>query len=227
MLDRARNALDLFKELCSNNPKNIYWENLNPLRQGTVFPHNRMYREALRRMVGPEELLALRRAPLHFLISAYPAWLRGRLGTIVGMSLYGLEQTLRQPIEPTWPIRAGFQPVVARPSECDTTEDFVELVIAASCVPPVLTGGRYGNYTVLDGGLISDVPIGLAEDQPGNTLVLLSRRYDRAMPAREGVTWVQPSNRIKIDKFDYANPDGLQETFDLGFKDGQRFAGGP
>jgi hypothetical protein len=38
------------------------------------------------------------------------------------------------------------------------------------------------------------------------------------------MTYVQPSKQIKIDKFDYANPDGLQETFDIGLTDGIRFA---
>jgi hypothetical protein len=34
---------------------------------------------------------------------------------------------------------------------------------------------------------------------------------------------VQPSEPIKIDKFDYANPEGLQETFNLGLRDGREF----
>ena len=34
---------------------------------------------------------------------------------------------------------------------------------------------------------------------------------------------MQPSRQIKIDKFDYANPDGLQETFELGLDDGRKF----
>jgi hypothetical protein len=35
---------------------------------------------------------------------------------------------------------------------------------------------------------------------------------------------VQPSEPIRIDKFDYANPVGLQETYNLGLKDGAQFA---
>ena len=64
----------------------------------------------------------------------------------------------------------------------------------------------------------------LAADQPGRTLVLLSKRYGRALPARPGVTYLQPSAPIRIDKFDYANPEGLQEAYDLGFADGRRAA---
>jgi hypothetical protein len=35
---------------------------------------------------------------------------------------------------------------------------------------------------------------------------------------------VQPSQPIRIDKFDYANPDALQETYDQGLEDGAQFA---
>jgi len=95
--------------------------------------------------------------------------------------------------------------------------------LAASCVPPVLPEGRFGDRNVLDGGLIENIPVRLADDEPGETLVLLSRRYERRLPASARITWVQPSVPIKIDKFDYANPEGLQETFELGIADGKRF----
>jgi predicted patatin/cPLA2 family phospholipase len=77
---------------------------------------------------------------------------------------------------------------------------------------------------VLDGGLIENIPVRLAADQPGETLVLLSRKYERKLPEADRVTWVQPSKPITIDKFDYANPDGLQETFELGLEDGRAFS---
>ena len=52
---------------------------------------------------------------------------------------------------------------------------------------------------------------------------LASQRYDHELPSTDTVTWVQPSKPIRIDKFDYANPDGLQETFELGLQDGRKF----
>ena len=58
----------------------------------------------------------------------------------------------------------------------------------------------------------------------GRTLVLLSKRYHRSMPDHPQRIYVQPSAPIRIDKFDYANPQGLQETYDLGVEDGRAFA---
>lgn len=224
ILNRSWDALELFKDMTGRNPANIHWQNFHPFRKAPVLPHARMYREALHVLVGPDDLPALKRTPIHFLMSGSPNWVRGRASTIIGFSIYALEQTLLNPIHPTWPKRAGYRPLVGRVADCETTEELVDLILAASCIPPVLPGGRHGDEPVLDGGLIDNVPIELADDQPGETLVLMSQRYETLPRERRGMTYVQPSETIKIDKFDYANPDGLQETFELGLEDGARFA---
>lgn len=224
ILDRSFDALELFKDMTGKNPANIHWQNLHPRRRAPVLPHARMYREALRVLMQPEDLPELKRSKVHFLMSGSPSWVRGRASTFLGFSIYALEQTLLNPIHPTWPKRAGYRPLVGRVADCNTLDELVELILAASCIPPVLPGGRHRDEPVLDGGLIDNVPIELADDQPGDTLVLMSQRYENTPRKRPGMTYVQPSKTIKIDKFDYANPDGLQETFELGLHDGTRFA---
>ncbi|MEM8605958.1 MAG: patatin-like phospholipase family protein [Myxococcota bacterium] len=224
ILDRSFDALELFKDMTGKNPANIHWQNLHPRRRAPVLPHARMYREALRVLMQPEDLPELKRSTVHFLMSGSPSWVRGRASMFLGFSIYALEQTLLNPIHPTWPKRAGYRPLVGRVADCNTLDELVELILAASCIPPVLPGGRHRDEPVLDGGLIDNVPIELADDQPGDTLVLMSQRYENTPRKRPGMTYVQPSKTIKIDKFDYANPDGLQETFELGLHDGARFA---
>jgi hypothetical protein len=224
VLDRAEDALDLFKDLTAKNPRNIHWNNVSPLSQGTILPHPQMYREALRKFVGPADLRTLKTASVHFLMSGYPAWLRGAFGTAAAFVIYGVENLIRgDTIHPSWPAKAGFRPLVGRVADCRTPEEYVDMVLAASCIPPILPEGRFGNSRVLDGGFIEHIPVRLAADQPGQTLALLSQRYERTLPTDKGVTWVQPSRPIEIDKFDYANPAGLQETFDLGLQDGRAF----
>ncbi|MEM7434392.1 MAG: patatin-like phospholipase family protein [Myxococcota bacterium] len=224
VLDRSRDALDLFKEMTRENPANIHWRNINPFRDAPLLPHARMYREALRVLVDPSDLPALKRIPVHFLMSGSPQWVRGRASTVLGFSIYALEQTLLNPIHSRWPARAGYRPLVGRVADCETLDELVEMILAASCIPPVLPGGRHRDEPVLDGGLIDNVPTLLAEDQPGETLVLMSQRYETKLPVRPSTTYVQPSRTITIDKFDYANPEGLQATFELGVEDGVRFA---
>ena len=224
VLDRSQDALSLFQGITARNPSNVHWSNLHPSRKGSLFPHARMYREALDAFIAKDDLAKIQRSSVHFLMSSYPRWLRGVLGGITALSIYTLEKTLRNdPLHPRWPARLGFQPLVGRAADCQTHEDYIDLVLAASCVPPVLPEGRFGDRDVLDGGLIENIPVRLASDQPGRTLVLASRKYGHPLPSTDRVTWVQPSEPIKIDKFDYANPEGLQETFDLGVRDGLDF----
>lgn len=221
VLDRAQGALALFKDLTDKNPKNVHWWNIHPFRRGPLLPHARMYREALDEFIDARDLPTLQSSSVHFLMSSYPKWLKGAIGAAAALSIYALEKTFRgDPLHPKWPAKAGFRPLVGRSTDCQTLDDYIDMVLAASCVPPVLPEGRFGNQNVLDGGLIENIPVRLAENEPGETLVLLSRKYEHPLPSDERVTWVQPSKPITIDKFDYANPDGLQETFDLGFADG-------
>ena len=55
---------------------------------------------------------------------------------------------------------------------------------------------------------------------------MLSKKYRRELPEPGTRVYAQPSEAIRIDKFDYANPQGLQDTYDLGLADGERFARG-
>ena len=224
VLDRAHDALSIFQAHTADNPKNIHWWNLHPSREGRLFPHARMYRRALDEFITPSDLAKIKRSSVHFLMSGYPSWLRGALGVTAALCIYALEMTFRgDPLHPEWPAKLGFTPLVGRASDCHTLQDYIDMVLAASCVPPVLPEGRFRSRKVLDGGLIANIPVRLAAHQPGRTLVLASRRYDHPLPSSERVTWVQPSEPIRIDKFDYANPEGLQETFELGLRDGQEF----
>ena len=71
---------------------------------------------------------------------------------------------------------------------------------------------------------MDNVPVGILGDSPGETLVLLTRRYKAVkIPVVPGRTYVQPSRPISMPKWDYTNPDGLQEAYDLGQVDGARF----
>ncbi len=224
VLDRAEEALSIFRGFTAENPKNIHWWNLHPSRRGSLFPHARMYRRALDELIGHDDFTTIKQSSVHFLMSGYPKWLKGASGAAAALSIYALEMTFRgDPLHPTWPAKFGFTPLVGRAVDCHTLQDYIDMVLAASCVPPLLPEGRFRDRKVLDGGLIENIPVRLAADQPGQTLVLASRQYEHDLPSTDRITWVQPSEPIKIDKFDYANPDGLDETFELGMRDGREF----
>jgi hypothetical protein len=77
----------------------------------------------------------------------------------------------------------------------------------------------------LDGGLVDNVPIGSVADVPGHTLVLTTRRHKFLAPvfARDGLLYVQPSEKVAASSWDYTSPAKYEETYDLGRRDGDAF----
>ena len=225
MLDRGAEALELFKEMTSRNPRNIHWRNLKPGSGRPLLPHLDMYRAALERFLGPGDLERLSGTRLEFLMAAFPRFLPAGLGAMLAFSVYGLEKHLTGVLHPCWTRKLAFEPLAIGNQEADDIADLINIILASSCVPPVLPGNGYKGRRVLDGGIIDNVPAHLADGREGRTLVLLSKRYKKPLPGPGQRVYVQPSEPIRIDKFDYANPEGLQQTYDLGLKDGARFAG--
>jgi len=223
MLDRGAEALELFKAMTSRNPRNIHWRNLLPGNNGNLLPHIAMYREALESFLSPADLDTLADRQLEFLMSIAPDFLPGALGPLAAFPVYGLEKHLTGAVHPSWTQKIGFTPLVKSNRDVREVADLVDIILGASCVPPVLPSPGVAGIRVLDGGLIDSVPASLAEGRAGTTLVLLSKRYKKPLPEVKGRVYVQPSAPIGIDKFDYANPVGLQQAYDLGVRDGQRF----
>ena len=224
MLGRGPEALALFKELTAANPSNIHWRNLKPGSGKPLLPHIEMYRQALEMFLQPEDLGRLEGKQLEFLMARFPSYLPSSLGALLAFSVYGLEKHLTGVLHPSWTRRLGFAQVVANSRDAADVSDLVESILASSCVPPVLPGKGYRGQRVLDGGIIDNVPAHLADGREGRTLVLLSKRYRSPPPEPGQRVYVQPSEQITIDKFDYANPDALQQTYDLGLCDGADFA---
>jgi hypothetical protein len=224
ILGRSYEALEIFKDLTGANPRNIHWRHFRPGSGAPVLPHSRMYREGLDRFLDDAGLEELRRSPLTFLMTGYPRLLSGALAAAFGFFVYAVEKRVLNPVHPQWTGKLGYHPVLGSARDCASKEAFIEMVLAASCVPPVLPGGQFRGRRVLDGGLVDNAPVLLSRGRPGNTLVLLSRQYRTELPNGDDVTYAQPSQPIAIDKFDYANPTGLQTVFDLGIEDGTRFA---
>ena len=225
MLDRGQDALALFKDLTDKNPRNIYWGNLKPGSGKPLLPHKEIYREALETFLDPSDMERLSSKRLDFLMARFPRFVPSGIGTLAALGTYGLEKHLTGVLHPTWTRKLGFEPLVRGNREADDIADLIEIVLASSCVPPVLPCDGYKGVRVLDGGMIDNVPAHLADGREGLTLILLSKRYKRPLPAPAQRVYVQPSEPILIDKFDYTRPDALQETYNLGVRDGVSFAG--
>ena len=215
-------VLEDFKRRAAANQRNFYPK--NRLTGSRVFPHEEIYRGVILASLDAAAFERLQEGPdLRVLISRPPTWLGPRTGLSVAVVAHLLDRRAAR-VHPRWGRRFGFQPEVVSAQSCESIEELAELILHSSCMPPVTPLYRRGESIVLDGGLIDNAPADIA-GPARSALVLLSRRYpDHRMPRIPGRTYVGPSREIPIVKWDYTSPELIQQTFDLGRRDGERFA---
>lgn len=146
------------------------------------------------------------------------------MAILLGFLCYQIEKSLLAPLHPRLAIAIGFRPEIVSVRSCTTPEMLAELILASSCTPPFTPVLHWNGSVALDGGLIDNVPYRAIDDVGGNTLFLLTRSYrHQSLPSNPEHTYIQPSRPITISKWDYTNPTGLLETYELGREDGKRF----
>jgi hypothetical protein len=127
-------------------------------------------------------------------------------------------------VHAVWGRRFGFRNEFVPVQACRTPEELAELILHASCTPPVMPFYRRDGWPVLDGGLVDNAPVEGVEDAR-STLVLLSRHVaPQALPRVAGRSYAYPSEPVPIDKWDYTSPERVRRTYDLGRRDGEAFA---
>lgn len=219
---RGLYALELFKEMVAHNPRNLYPENL--LSSQRLTPHLEMYREAILQIIGPAELRALHQGPEVLIFYARPPRLLGSgLSLLLGLCCYLVEKGISDTVDSSLSGRLGFSAHHASVRQCATPEDFADLTLVSSCTPPFTPALRRDGHPVLDGSLVEAAPMPPAQYDPGRTLVLLSRCYAGEPPGHGHKVFVHPSTPVPVSKWDYTDPAGVQQTYDLGRRDGENF----
>jgi predicted patatin/cPLA2 family phospholipase len=178
-----------------------------------------MYRNTLLEIIDAHALATLHGGPrLSVPITRAPVWLGARSGFLVA----GLAGMLDGAVHARLAQRLGFSVDYVTVDACRTPDELADLVLASSCTPPFTPLLRYGGRPALDGGIADNVPVAALGEDPGTTLVLLTRRY-RELPSRPSHVYVQPSTDVPVAIWDYTNPAGLQAAYDLGRRDGDTF----
>lgn len=216
-------GLEYFTERVTQNERNFYPENV--LGEAPVFPHEEIYRATILHACDEAAFRRLQDGPdIRVLLSRPPQWLGSFGGVAVGFLAYEAEKLFSPGMHPELARQIGFTSDVVSIRECSSREALANLILQSSCTPPFTPVYERDGAPVLDGGLVDNVPVSALTPQATRTLVLLTRRYAESLvPEREGFTYVQPSESIPVDKWDYASPDRLRETLDLGRRDGVKF----
>lgn len=210
-----------FKQAISENHRNLYLSNL--LHKQPVFPHGTLYRNAILDSIDERALTRLHGGPdISVLISYPPKWASGRLAFLLGVVAVGLDAFHGNAVHASPGRRVGFKPLYLSVRQCATPNELADLIIASSCVPPLVPQARRDGMAILDGGLVSNVPVDGVRQETGQTLVLLTRQFPE-LPSIAGRTYVQPSQPIPAGVWDYTDDAALQATFDLGQRDGEAF----
>lgn len=211
-----------YKRALASNRRNVYLTNV--LRQGPVFPHGPIYRDAILKSINEHALSRLHQGPdIRVLIACPPPWASRRTAILLGMVALGIDAFQGERLHPTGGQSVGFRPMFVSVRQCKSPETLADLIIASSCVPPLTPQARRDGRVLFDGGLVSNVPISGIEQERGSTLVLLTRQFN-ALPDIPGRTYVQPSEPIPVAAWDYTNANAVQAAFDLGRRDGESFS---
>ncbi|MBI4797507.1 MAG: patatin-like phospholipase family protein [Desulfarculus sp.] len=220
---RLEQAMAYAREAMGHNPRNYYPANL--WRGGPLFPHLGIYRRGILKIFDQAAWERLRQGPqVRVLLARPPRWAGAVAGVLLGFGAYALEKRLRAPLHPRFAARLGFRPEVVLAADCAGPPELAELILASSCTPPIVPPMYRQGSVVLDGGLVDNVPLLAIRPGEGPTLVLLSRRYPPSLlTGHQGVTYIQPSRPVGISKWDYTNPQAIQEAFDLGRQDAESF----
>jgi predicted acylesterase/phospholipase RssA len=224
--NHARWVMDYYAHALRDNTKNVYWGNL--LRGQSVFPHYRIYRQALLDIFS-DQFPTLQSAPeIRIGVSHLPRWLGARSAVAAGLIAYNIEKYVRKTLHPTLGQTLGFHPEFVTAQECATVEDLADLILQSSSTPPFTPVLRRNGRPVLDGGMVDNVPVGALDAAPGLVLVMVTRLYPRpqmfVVPhGEQRRVYVQPSRKVPISSWDYTSPSQMQHAYDLGRVDGEQF----
>ncbi len=210
-----------FKLAIAANGHNLYLSNF--LSERPVFPHGRLYRDAILGSIDARALTRLHHGPeIFILVSCPPPWASEQMAFLLGLFAVGMDALRHDSVHASMGGRFGFKPLYLFVRDCATPDALADLIIASSCVPPLTPQSRRNGVAIFDGGLVSNVPTDGIADDNGQTIVLLTRPF-ASLPAIAGHTYVQPSQQIPVHVWDYTDDAALQATFDLGRRDGERF----
>jgi predicted patatin/cPLA2 family phospholipase len=220
-------TLDYCKKLFGDNQKNIYLENI--LNKENIFPQYNMYKKMIHDLLADPQIWLKDAPEIRIGVTHAPSWLNAYSSLALGFAAYSFDKKVRKALHPSLAGHLGFQQHFSRVQDCHSTEALADLILKSSCVPPIMpilyTKGR----PILDGGIVDNVPIAGLDATPGKILILLSRQYAdltqyfRVDQNNQQRLYVQPSQPIPVKGWDYTRPDLIEETYQMGLKDGERF----
>jgi predicted patatin/cPLA2 family phospholipase len=224
-------SFEYIESLVRRNESNFEFTRL--LKGERPFPHENIYRRTIRYGLDMEKI---RRSGVKIFIQAVAAFpkQRDRFGDIVNKAKIisqtaqaflldesdkqkGKECNRVQKIIEKWNLKE----FVFTNKDLQDESVMEQIILNSSSIPPVVSFQNKDDMYFLDGGLINnlllevfplkDKKIGIYYDATSimgkNPIVL------------QNTLLLKPSRELNITTFDYTNPEGLKDTYELGKKD--------
>lgn len=225
LVGKAKTIRDAAIAFAEERRPDVAWKNLflgrSPFVVGGLFD------AFLTSMFDDRDLETLRRQPpILMQVSHPPAWMPSAVAALGSIAAYQVEKRLTGGAYSKAGRLLGLTPDWVSTHGMQTARDLIDAVLASSSVPPFMRVGRIRGRACLDGGLVDNPPLlKLTETEAaGGRTLLLSTRHGRIPPTAENRTIVSPSEPITVNNFTIRDPDGLRRAYEIGLRDGERFA---
>jgi predicted patatin/cPLA2 family phospholipase len=232
--DREEDAVEYFEEITRRNDKNFKISNL--FFGERVFPHESMYRRTIRYAMNWEKIKHSGIKAYIITVRAFPkkeeslkakfeiakliaetaqAYIKDEKDRLDGKKANRTQEILRK-----W----NMTEVVFTEKDFQSPEILEQIIMNSSSIPPVVSLQNSKNEYYIDGGLTNNL-----------ALEFFDKRLPRFGIYYEDTTLIgkdknllkncyliKPSRTLPITSFDYTNPTGVRETYELGKEDAKR-----
>lgn len=187
----------------------------------SLTPHQQMYKSIVSETLDEEAVDTVAKGPpLQITLAKPPKYLPVKSGAFLALALYVVDQKVRSSPHMTLPVAAGTDHIYVDANQAARDGKLVDLVCAAAVIPPVFDLPLWDGQRVMDAGTCDNAPLPRPDD--GATLILLTRRY-RNTPHHEQRLYVAHSDATPADKIDFTSRQKMEDTWEMGRKDGQAF----
>ena len=209
-----------FVELTAVNQRNAYFGNL--LRGNPVFPHEAMYRSAIRNALDDDAFALLKTLGPVRIFAAYVKEGEPRFRTVFRAMRSYRYRRVNMVVHAPEELVLGMGEQIFVAQDCQTPAEICDKILISSTTPPMTRVPVIDRCTYVDGGLVDNAPVRALtkEAREGKVIVLLSRHIPREfLPVRHNYFYLAPSRPTPVSIWDYTSPEKVEETFRLGQRD--------
>lgn len=228
---------EIIEYLAELTRRNSFNFKLLSLFQGTSpFPHENIYRRLIRHGLNLEKIKSSKVKIKILTVRAIPKkqklmedlWTRAKLITETTRAylldevdkMRGLPCNRVSLIMEKW----NMEELVYQNKDLKSPEILETIILNSSSIPPVISFQNHNSMYFLDGGLTNNL---LIEKFSRNSKILGIYYEDTTIFGKdkkllEKCFLVKPSKTIPISSFDYTNPEGVKECYELGKEDAKK-----